>query len=102
MMQRTGRRAASALAALAAVSMLATACGSGTTDTASGKKKVAVSLITKTSTNPFFVAMQEGAKKAAEAEGVTLTFAAGKYDGDEPRPGARRSRTPSPAATRAS
>lgn len=82
MMQRTGRRAVSVLAALAALSLLATACDSST-NTANGDKKVAVSLITKTSTNPFFVAMQEGAKKAAEAEGVTLTLAAGKADGDE-------------------
>ena len=81
MTQRTGRRAVSVLAALAALSMLATGCGS--TDQAGGDKKVAVSLITKNSTNPFFVTMQEGAKKAAEAEGVTLTVAAGKADGDE-------------------
>ncbi len=44
---------------------------------------VKVTLITKDSINPFFVAMQEGAKKAAEADNVELTIAAGKEDGDE-------------------
>jgi fructose transport system substrate-binding protein len=39
-------------------------------------------LITKTSTNPFFIAMQEGAKAAGEKNGVTITTAAGKADGD--------------------
>jgi ABC-type sugar transport system substrate-binding protein len=82
MTQRTGRRAVTVLAALTAVSMLVTGCG-GSTNTPTGEKKVAVSLITKNSTNPFFVTMQDGAKKAAEAEGVTLTVAAGKADGDE-------------------
>ncbi len=43
--------------------------------------KIAVSLITKDSTNPFFVAMQEGAKKAGEAYGVDLTIASGKAGG---------------------
>jgi fructose transport system substrate-binding protein len=45
--------------------------------------KIAVSLITKDSTNPFFVAMQAGAKKAAEASGVDLTIASGKQEGDD-------------------
>ena len=80
MMQRTGRRAATLLAARNRASLLATACGG---DDAGGDDGVAVSLITKNSTNPFFVTMQEGAKKAAEAEGVKLTIAAGKEDGDE-------------------
>ena len=44
---------------------------------------VAVTLITKDSVNPFFIAMQEGAKAAAEKDNVTLTLAAGKADGDE-------------------
>lgn len=44
---------------------------------------VAVTLITKDSINPFFVAMQEGAKAAAEQDNVSLTIAAGKEDGDE-------------------
>ena len=62
-----------------------TACGGGSTASAgSGSdEKVGVSLIVKTTTNPFFVSMQEGAKKAAEADGVDLKLAAGKADGDE-------------------
>jgi fructose transport system substrate-binding protein len=43
---------------------------------------IGVTLITKTSTNPFFVAMGNGAKEAAAKLGMTLTTAAGKEDGD--------------------
>ena len=46
-------------------------------------EKIAVSLITKDSTNAFFVAMQAGAKSAGEAAGVDLTIASGKEEGDE-------------------
>ncbi|MEU8299925.1 substrate-binding domain-containing protein [Micromonospora sp. NPDC048909] len=70
------------LAAALAGGMALSACGSGS-DGGSADGGVAVSLITKNSTNPFFVTMQEGAKKAATAEGVKLTVAAGKEDGDE-------------------
>jgi len=42
-----------------------------------------VSLITKDSTNPFFVAMQEGAKAAAAEQGVELTVGSGKQEGDD-------------------
>lgn len=41
-----------------------------------------VGLITKTETNPFFVKMKEGAQKAAQASGLELMSAAGKFDGD--------------------
>ena len=44
---------------------------------------IGVSLIVKTNSNPFFVAMQDGAKAAADKQGVSLTLAAGKEDGDE-------------------
>ncbi len=44
---------------------------------------VKVTLITKDSTNPFFVAMQEGAKEAAAAQGVDLTVGSGKAEGDD-------------------
>ena len=44
---------------------------------------VGVALIVKTNSNPFFVAMQDGAKAAADDAGVSLTLAAGKEDGDE-------------------
>jgi fructose transport system substrate-binding protein len=43
---------------------------------------IGVTLITKTSTNPFFVAMAKGAKESADKLGITLTSAAGKEDGD--------------------
>ena len=63
------------------------ACGGGSGDGsgagAGGDKKIAISLITKDSTNPFFVAMQEGAKKAAEDEGIDITIASGKEEGDD-------------------
>ncbi|MBM0238492.1 substrate-binding domain-containing protein [Micromonospora sp. ATA32] len=84
MIQRTGRRrGALLLAATVAVTLAAAGCGNGDDGGSGGGKNVAVSLITKNSTNPFFVTMQEGAKKAAAAEGVKLTVAAGKEDGDE-------------------
>ncbi|PWJ54658.1 fructose transport system substrate-binding protein [Quadrisphaera granulorum] len=79
------RRSAALAAAALAVGSLA-ACGGGSTDPGTsndGSKPVAVSLITKDSTNPFFVAMQKGAQAEAEKEGVKLTVGAGKEDGDE-------------------
>jgi fructose transport system substrate-binding protein len=48
-----------------------------------GSSGVGVSLITKDSVNPFFVAMQKGAKADAAKDGVTLTVASGAKDGDE-------------------
>src|SRR5690349_13857737 len=77
------RRTAPLAAALMALAVLA-ACGSddgGSGASSGGKVKVA--LITKDSINPFFVAMQEGAKKAATENGVALTVGAGAQDGDE-------------------
>jgi fructose transport system substrate-binding protein len=53
---------------------------SGSVEKAKGD--VTVGLITKTDTNPFFVKMKEGAQKAADAAGVKLVTAAGKFDGD--------------------
>ncbi|WIM93037.1 substrate-binding domain-containing protein [Actinoplanes oblitus] len=77
----TGRRSALLLALATATCLVATGCGGGSDK--SGDDSVAVALITKNSTNPFFVTMQDGARKAAETEGVKLTLAAGKEDGDE-------------------
>ncbi|MFG1705865.1 sugar ABC transporter substrate-binding protein [Nonomuraea sp. M3C6] len=59
-----------------------TGCGGsgGSGQSASGTPKVG--LITKTETNPFFVKMKEGAQKAAQANGMELMSAAGKFDGD--------------------
>ncbi|MGF4044722.1 substrate-binding domain-containing protein [Paenarthrobacter nitroguajacolicus] len=75
--------AAGAVLTLGALSL--TACGGSSTPSSSGgaDEKIGVSLIVKTTSNPFFVAMQDGAKKAAETDGVDLKLAAGKADGDE-------------------
>lgn len=76
------------LALAAATTLALTACGGsaepGASDGGSGGgDDVAVTLITKDNNNPFFVAMQEGAKEAGAANGVSLTLAAGAKDGDE-------------------
>lgn len=78
------------LAGIAGVSALAltlSACSDDGDSAGSGASgdgdAVGVSLIVKTTTNPFFVAMQDGAKAAADEHGVELTLAAGKEDGDE-------------------
>ena len=74
--------AAGSLAAAAALAF--TGCATSSSGDAGGDdENISVSLIVKTSTNPFFVAMQEGAEVAADELGVDLTFAAGKEDGDE-------------------
>ena len=69
----TSAAAAATSAAAAATSAAAPAAGD----------KIAVSLITKDSTNPFFVAMQAGAKKAGTDAGVDVTIASGKKEGDD-------------------
>lgn len=97
----TRGRTFAAIAAVGALSVTLAACSSGTTATtesaapaaseaaapaaseAAPAAVVAVSLITKDSTNPFFVAMQEGAKAAAAAAGVELTVGSGKEEGDD-------------------
>ncbi|MCP3988064.1 MAG: sugar ABC transporter substrate-binding protein [Actinomycetia bacterium] len=73
--------------ASAALALALTSCGSDD-DSADdgdgdGGGEVAVSLITKDSTNPFFVAMQEGAKEAADELGVDLTIGSGSAEGDD-------------------
>ncbi len=73
-----------AVGCLTALSL--TSCsGTSSSSTPDGgdDSSVAVTLITKDSVNPYFVAMQEGAKKAAEAAEVDLTIASGSADGDE-------------------
>ncbi len=97
----TRGRAFAAVAAFGVASMVLAACGGGSTSTessaapaasaapadsaapAEGGAEVAVSLITKDSTNPFFVAMQEGAKATAGEIGVNLTVGSGKQEGDD-------------------
>ena len=98
----TRGRTFAAIAAVGALSVTLAACSSGTTATTESAAPaaseaaapaaseaapvaatVAVSLITKDSTTPFFVAMQEGAKAAAAAAGVDLTVGSGKEEGDD-------------------
>lgn len=93
----TRGRTFAAIAAVGALSVTLAACSSGTTATtesaaaaapaaseaAAPAATVAVTLITKDSTNPFFVAMQEGAKAAAASAGVDLTVGSGKEEGDD-------------------
>ncbi len=83
-------RAFAGVAAIGALSLTLAACGGGDSDESTdaaaggdGGELVAVSLITKDSTNPFFVAMQEGAKAAAAETGVDLTVGSGKEEGDD-------------------
>jgi len=94
----TRGRAFAAVAAAGVLSVTLAACSSGSSSTESSAAApadtamaseaapagdVAVSLITKDSTNPFFVAMQNGAKQAAEKLGIQLTVASGKQEGDD-------------------
>jgi fructose transport system substrate-binding protein len=72
-------RRTAAIVAVAAASMLVlSACSKSD----SGSDKVAVSLITKDQSNPFFVAMIKGATEKAKALGVDLTVASGKDESD--------------------
>ena len=76
-----------AVATIASTAFALTACNrSSSSDSGSGgggTKTVGVSLITKDSTNPFFVAMQKGAKADAAKNNVKLTVASGKQEGDD-------------------
>lgn len=75
-----------AMAITAAVSTAAalTACGrGGDSGSGGGEAPVGVTLVTKDSTNPFFVAMQKGAKADAGKNNVKLTVASGKQEGDD-------------------
>jgi fructose transport system substrate-binding protein len=75
--------AAAPASSAAAPASSAAAPASSAAGSAAAGGPVAVSLITKDSTNPFFVAMQEGAKKAATENGVDVTIASGKQEGDD-------------------
>ena len=69
------------------LALTAAACGSDSgSDSGSGAdgtEKIGVALITKDSTNPFFVAMQKGAQADADKNNVELTVASGKQEGDD-------------------
>ena len=81
-----------AMASAAGVALALGACssssssggGSGSGSTVASGEKIGVTLITKDSNNPFFVAMQNGAKELAAKQGnITLTVASGKQEGDD-------------------
>jgi fructose transport system substrate-binding protein len=74
-----------ALVAAASTALTLAACnrGSSSSSGSGGEQTVGVSLITKDSTNPFFVAMQNGAKADAAKNNVKLTVASGKQEGDD-------------------
>jgi len=74
------RRSTVFVAIAATASLALAACGGGSGGSSGGGDKVGVALITKNVTNPFFVAMQNGAKEAAAKNNVNLTLAAGKAD----------------------
>jgi fructose transport system substrate-binding protein len=75
-----------------AASLALAACGGGSSSssgasTSSGGAaaggNIGVSLITKDSTNPFFVAMQQSAKKNCPADGADIKVGSGKAEGDD-------------------
>ncbi len=87
---RSRRTRVVALASAAGVALALGACsssssgGSGGGSTVASGEKIGVTLITKDSNNPFFVAMQNGAKELAAKQGnITLTVASGKQEGDD-------------------
>ncbi|NJI58039.1 sugar ABC transporter substrate-binding protein [Microbacterium oxydans] len=82
---RFTRAVLAAVSVSAGLALTLTGCSGGTNAGGGGSDDdtIGVSLIVKTNSNPFFVAMQDGAKAAAEKDGVSLTLAAGKEDGDE-------------------
>jgi fructose transport system substrate-binding protein len=83
---RASRPQVVAAVALVAGSLALAACGGSSGSSGSsgggGGGKVGASLILKTLTNPYFVSMENDAKKAATAAGVSLSVAGGKSDGD--------------------
>jgi len=80
-----------ALASAATVALALGACSSsggggagGGATGGGGGGKIGVALITKDSSNAFFVAMQKGAKEeASKAGNIDLTVASGKQEGDD-------------------
>src|SRR6266568_3562777 len=79
-------RAVGVVAALAALAVAASACSSssdkGSGGTGGSGKKVGITLVLKTLTNPYFVTMKKDAQQEAAKDNVNLTVAAGNKDGD--------------------
>ncbi len=82
---RTARRVLASVG-IVGLALGAAACGSGDdsgSGSTDGTEKIGVALITKDSSNPFFVAMQKGAKEDSVKQNVDLTVASGKQEGDD-------------------
>jgi fructose transport system substrate-binding protein len=71
---------AAGLLALAASGCTSQKAGSGDQPADGGKIKVG--LVTKTDSNPYFVALRDSAKAEADRNGAELVALAGKFDGD--------------------
>lgn len=78
-----GRRGPALLAVLA-VAALAAGCTStkSGSEESSGDGRTKIGLVTKTDSNPYFVALREAAKAEADKKGAELVALAGKFDGD--------------------
>lgn len=78
-----GRRGPALLAVLA-VAVLAAGCTStkSGSDESTGNGPVKIGLVTKTDSNPYFVALRDAAKAEADKSGAELVALAGKFDGD--------------------
>jgi fructose transport system substrate-binding protein len=84
-------RFVSGLAAAGVAALILSGCSTAATEAPAApeateevaQETVAVSLILKNLTNPFFVAMEQGAKAKAEELGVELTVGAAKEEGDD-------------------
>jgi fructose transport system substrate-binding protein len=76
-MTTSNRTGAIAAVGLLTASLVLVACGNS-----GSSGKTGVSLILKTLSNPYFVSMENDAKKEAAKDDVSLTVAAGKSDGD--------------------
>ncbi len=70
---------AAALIATVAVGCTDTKTG---TDDAGGDGAIKIGLVTKTDSNPYFVALRDAAKAEADRSGAELVSLAGKFDGD--------------------
>jgi len=83
MVNRTWRRGgAPRLMGTLGALLLTGAALAGCSNGGGGSGDIGVTLITKTSSNPYFVAMESAAKTAAKKESVHLTVASGKTDSD--------------------
>lgn len=78
-----GRRGPALLSA-ALIATVAVGCTDAKTgsDDAGGDGAIKIGLVTKTDSNPYFVALRDAASAEAERSGAELVALAGKFDGD--------------------